>query len=78
MSQNMHGFNHTMMWFLVPVSIVSARNALAQWPPFRILNKMKNALQIISLTAYASETKKQTPKLRATTPFNCLVLDTPA
>ena len=50
-----------MQRFLFSVSTVSARNA---WhndppPPFCVLNMTKNALQIMSLAAYASETNNQ-------------------
>ena len=36
--------------------MVSSRNAWRPQPPFCILNKKKNSLQIMSLAAYASET----------------------
>ena len=54
-----------MQRFLFPVSTVSARNASHNGPPFCVLNAKKNALQIMGLAAYASETNKNNRKSRA-------------
>ena len=54
-----------MQRFLFPVSTVSARNAWHNDPPFCVLNAKKNALQIMDLAAYASETNKNNRKSRA-------------
>ena len=54
-----------MQRFLFPVSTVSARNAWHNDLPFCVLNAKKNALQIMGLAAYASETNKNNRKSRA-------------
>ena len=52
----MRGFDHTTI--LIPSFHGLREERLAQWLPFCVQNTKKNALQIISLAAYASETKK--------------------
>ena len=41
------------------------KERLAQWSPFCVLSAKKNALQIMGLAAYASETNKNNRKSRA-------------
>ena len=53
-SQNMRGFDHATIFSPSFHGLLMER--LAQWLPFCVLNTTKNALQIMSLTAYASET----------------------
>ena len=51
----MRGFDHAMI--LSPSFHGLRKERLAQWLAFCVLNTTKNALQIMSLAAYASETK---------------------
>ena len=52
--QNIRGFDQATI--LSPSFHGLCNEHLAQWPPFRVPNMTKVALQIMSLTAYASET----------------------
>ena len=55
----MRGFDHATI--LSPSFHGLRKERKAQWLPFFILNTMKSVLQIMSLAAYASETKNQAP-----------------
>ena len=49
----MGGFDHATIFS--PSFHGLRKERLAQWSPFCVLNTTKNALQIMSLAAYASE-----------------------
>ena len=51
----MRGFDHATI--LSPSFHGLRKERLAEWPPICVQDTTKNALQITSLAAYASETK---------------------
>ena len=51
----MRGFDHATI--LSPSFHGLRKERLAEWPPICVQDTTKNALQIMSLAAYASETK---------------------
>ena len=56
----MRGFGHAMI--LIPSFHGLCYERLGPQPPFCVLNTKKNGLQIMSLTAYSSETKCYYPE----------------